>query len=66
MIFRRFHSVRPQTEDFGKHSGLGLAIARTIIEAHDGEIMALDRPDSAAGACFEIRLPAAPPASIGP
>ena len=66
VIFRRFHSVRPQTEDFGKHSGLGLAIARTIIEAHDGEIMALDRPDSAAGACFEIRLPAAPPASIGP
>jgi two-component system sensor histidine kinase ChvG len=60
VIFRRFHSVRPQSEDFGKHSGLGLAIARTIIEAHDGEIMALDRPDAAAGACFEIRLPAAP------
>ncbi|QJQ32655.1 HAMP domain-containing protein [Sphingomonas lacunae] len=60
VIFRRFHSVRPLSEDFGKHSGLGLAIARTIIEAHDGEIMALDRPDAAAGACFEIRLPAAP------
>ncbi len=25
----RFHSVRPAQEDFGRHSGLGLAIART-------------------------------------
>jgi two-component system sensor histidine kinase ChvG len=60
VIFRRFHSVRPQSEGFGRHSGLGLAIARTIIEAHDGEIVALDRPDAASGACFEVRLPAAP------
>jgi two-component system sensor histidine kinase ChvG len=59
-IFRRFHSVRPTGETFGKHSGLGLAIARTIIEAHDGSIAAIDRPDMAQGACFEIQLPAAP------
>ena len=58
VIFRRFHSIRPSEEAFGKHSGLGLAIARTIIEAHDGSIAALDREDMAHGACFELRLPA--------
>ena len=29
-VFERFHSVRPDAEAFGAHSGLGLAIARTI------------------------------------
>ena len=39
-IFRRFHSIRPSEESFGRHSGLGLAIARTIVEAHQGCIHA--------------------------
>lgn len=59
MIFRRFHSDRPRGEAFGKHSGLGLAIARTIVEAHGGTIAARDREDGQRGASLLITLPAA-------
>lgn len=58
-IFRRFHSERPASENFGKHSGLGLAIARTIVEGHHGSIAVRDRVDGKRGACFEIALPCA-------
>jgi two-component system sensor histidine kinase ChvG len=56
-VFRRFHSVRPDDEDFGKHSGLGLAIARSIVEAHNGTISIEDRSSGTSGACFIVRLP---------
>ncbi len=58
-VFQRFHSVRPEAEWFGGHSGLGLAIARTIVEAHDGSITLRNRPDGKSGACFVVTLPAA-------
>ncbi len=58
-VFRRFHSDRPAQEDFGDHSGLGLAIARAIAEAHDGTLTAEDRPDGKGGACLKLRLLAA-------
>jgi two-component system sensor histidine kinase ChvG len=58
-IFNRFHSVRPETESFGRHSGLGLAIARAIVEGHDGEIDVADRDDAPSGARFTIILKAA-------
>jgi two-component system sensor histidine kinase ChvG len=56
-IFHRFHSVRPNGESFGKHSGLGLAIARTIVEAHHGTIHVESREDRLHGARFVVRLP---------
>ncbi len=58
-IFRRFHSIRPSSEDFGQHSGLGLAIARTIVEAHQGRIHVESREDRLSGARFVVRLPLA-------
>ena len=57
-IFHRFHSIRPEGEHFGRHSGLGLAIAKAIVEGHDGEINVFDRDDAPSGARFVISLPA--------
>lgn len=54
-IFNRFHSIRPE-EDFGRHSGLGLAIAKAIVEAHDGRIEIEDREDGRSGARFVVRF----------
>ncbi|TCJ38276.1 HAMP domain-containing sensor histidine kinase [Parafrankia sp. BMG5.11] len=56
-VFRRFHSDRPEEEGFGQHSGLGLAIAQTIAEAHDGTLLAGARPDGTSGACMTLALP---------
>lgn len=65
-VFRRFHSVRPDGEAFGKHSGLGLAIARSIVEGHHGAINIGDRDDRQTGACFQLRLPLTRAADMDP
>ena len=54
-IFNRFHSIRPE-EDFGRHSGLGLAIAKAIVDGHDGRIEIEDRQDGRPGARFVVRF----------
>jgi two-component system sensor histidine kinase ChvG len=59
-IFERFYSDRPEGEAFGEHSGLGLSIARQIVEAYGGSIAAANRRDEAGaveGARFTVRLP---------
>jgi two-component system sensor histidine kinase ChvG len=61
-IFDRFYSERPESEQFGSHSGLGLSISRQIVEAHQGRIAAENRRDAAGhviGARFVIRVPKA-------
>ncbi|MBU6498541.1 MAG: histidine kinase, partial [Rhodospirillales bacterium] len=61
-IFERFYSERPQGEDFGRHSGLGLSISRQIVEALKGRIGAENRRDAAGrviGARFVVSLPKA-------
>lgn len=60
-IFSRFYTERPKGEDFGNHSGLGLAICKQIIAAHEGQIYAENRYDEKGqvnGARFIIILKA--------
>jgi two-component system sensor histidine kinase KdpD len=51
-VFDKFYRARPTTAG---GVGLGLAICRTIIEAHGGRIWASNRPDG--GASFRFTLP---------
>jgi signal transduction histidine kinase len=47
-IFEPFHTTKPHG------TGLGLAVCRTIITAHAGELRATNNPDR--GACFRVTL----------
>lgn len=42
-IFKRFYTDRPEGEEFGNNSGLGLSISQQIITAHKGRIWAENR-----------------------
>ncbi|QPH54413.1 ATP-binding protein [Pontivivens ytuae] len=59
-VFSRFYSERPGQE-FGNHSGLGLAISKQIVEAHQGTIKAgnvlAEDGETRLGARFTVRLP---------
>jgi len=59
-VFERFYTSRPRGALFGGNSGLGLSIARQIVEAHSGHIWAENRLDSEGqvlGARFSVSLP---------
>ncbi|WP_332657305.1 stimulus-sensing domain-containing protein [Brevundimonas sp.] len=59
-VFQRFYTSRPKGTAFGANSGLGLSIARQIVEAHGGAIRAENRTDETGavlGARFEVALP---------
>src|SRR5262249_2486471 len=58
LVFGRFYTDRPgddKTE--AGHTGLGLALVRTIVEGYGGTVEAGTRPEG--GACFTVRLPIA-------
>ena len=59
-IFERFYTARPKGQAFGGHSGLGLSIARQIVQAHNGRIRAENRTDAegrVTGARLSVSLP---------
>ncbi|HEX6903106.1 MAG TPA: stimulus-sensing domain-containing protein [Thermoanaerobaculia bacterium] len=57
-IFDRFFTWRPNEPGARDgHTGLGLAIAKAIVEGYGGSIVAGNRPEG--GARFEVRLPRA-------
>src|SRR6185436_5824028 len=61
-VFERFYTSRPKGAAFGGNSGLGLSIARQIIEAHGGTIRAENRLGASGeivGARFVVMLPEA-------
>ncbi len=58
-IFERFYTERPEHEEYGRHSGLGLSICKQIIAAHNGRIYAenrTDHTDKVIGARFVVVL----------
>jgi two-component system sensor histidine kinase ChvG len=61
-VFERFYTSRPKGAAFGHNSGLGLSIARQIVEAHGGRIWAENRQDAegkVTGARFAVEFPEA-------
>jgi two-component system sensor histidine kinase GlrK len=62
-LFEPFFRGRRAAESQAPGSGIGLALVRRIVEAHDGTVQA--RPLSR-GMAFVLRLPAAPAAEGAP
>jgi signal transduction histidine kinase len=55
-VFERFYRSRSESDLFNAGLGIGLAIAKHIVDRHSGTITLENRPEG--GACFRIVLPA--------
>jgi signal transduction histidine kinase len=58
-VFDRFHRSEPARDRASGGSGLGLGIARAIVELHGGRIWVEDSPLGGARVCFELPRAAA-------
>ncbi|MHB1571479.1 MAG: sensor histidine kinase, partial [Solirubrobacteraceae bacterium] len=58
-VFERFYRVDPARARASGGTGIGLAIVRAIVEAHDGSVTASSE-GGGRGATFTIRLPISP------
>jgi two-component system, OmpR family, sensor histidine kinase ChvG len=56
-VFERFFTYRPGDDQRREHTGLGLPIAKAIVEGYGGSIRAFNRIGG--GAVIEVRLPLA-------
>jgi len=54
-VFDRFYRAESVHADERKSTGLGLSIARVIVEAHEGSIRVESKPGR--GTCFQVHLP---------
>jgi signal transduction histidine kinase len=61
-LFERFYQADGSRSD-ERHKGLGLAIVRELVQAHDGQVTVESSAD--AGTVFTVRLPVAGPAAGG-
>ncbi len=57
-IFEKFHQVKKGKKIPGQGVGLGLAICRTIVSAHQGAVWVEDAPGG--GSCFRLLLSSEP------
>ncbi len=69
-VFARFHRAENARAHRADGSGLGLALARWIVQRHGGTIEAASRADGGPGVAFVVRLPvvaarADAPADVG-